>query len=372
MFKHILKKTLIAIATIWLIITISFTLVHTMPGDPIIFLIGEEEYYYLLDNNPAYLEQVTEKFGLNDDLPTQYARYMKSVLTLDFGLSYTNQKPVIENFRSAAYWTLLLSVPTLIISLKISCPKSFVPSRCSALGLRYAVPSSEGSYGAMKSAKIAIRQNDLGQDIFSEMVYGTRVSLLLGVFSALLVSLIGTALALIAGYFGGTADKTICAVIDVAMAVPSLPLTMLLIAYLKSGMFSLILAISITAWTGTARILRTRVKQICELPYIKIEKAMGVSAPVIMVRHILPNLKDILLTRMALSVSGAMTTESGLSFLGLGTYGQKSWGNILHFAFFRNSILRKQIWWYLPPIICISVAVMGFMLVGYYGRQRRE
>ncbi len=87
-----------------------------MPGDPIIFLIGEEEYYYLLDNNPAYLEQVTEKFGLNDDLPTQYARYMKSVLTLDFGLSYTNQKPVIENFRSAAYWTLLLSVPTLIIS----------------------------------------------------------------------------------------------------------------------------------------------------------------------------------------------------------------------------------------------------------------
>ena len=116
MFKHILKKTFIAIATIWLIITISFTLVHTMPGDPIIFLIGEEEYYYLLDNNPAYLEQVTEKFGLNDDLPTQYARYMKSVLTLDFGLSYTNQKPVIENFRSAAYWTLLLSVPTLIIS----------------------------------------------------------------------------------------------------------------------------------------------------------------------------------------------------------------------------------------------------------------
>ena len=128
-------------------------------------------------------------------------------------------------------------------------------------------------------------------------------------------------------------------------------------------MFSLILAISITAWTGTARILRTRVTQICELPYIKIEKAMGVSAPVIMVRHILPNLKDILLTRMALSVSGAMTTESGLSFLGLGTYGQKSWGNILHFAFFRNSILRKQIWWYLPPMICISLSVLGFMLV---------
>ena len=130
MFKHILKKTLIAIATIWLIITISFTLVHTMPGDPIIFLIGEEEYYYLLDNNPAYLEQVTEKFGLNDDLPTQYARYMKSVLTLDFGLSYTNQKPVIENFRSAAYWTLLLSVPPAFSARCSAFTRASAPAVC--------------------------------------------------------------------------------------------------------------------------------------------------------------------------------------------------------------------------------------------------
>ena len=116
MVKHILKKTLIALLTIYLIITISFVLVHTMPGNPIIFLIGEEEYYYLMDNNPAYLEQVTEKYGLNDDLMTQYMRYLKSVVTFDFGISYSNQKPVIENFKSAAYWTLLLSVPTLIIA----------------------------------------------------------------------------------------------------------------------------------------------------------------------------------------------------------------------------------------------------------------
>ena len=184
MFKHILKKTLIAIATIWLIITISFTLVHTMPGDPIIFLIGEEEYYYLLDNNPAYLEQVTEKFGLNDDLPTQYARYMKSVLTLDFGLSYTNQKPVIENFRSAAYWTLLLSVPTLIISCilgavlgihagirpgglfdRIATPfflfLNTIPSNCLSLLLRILILfRTSGDFMLMKSTVSQIRQEE--------------------------------------------------------------------------------------------------------------------------------------------------------------------------------------------------------------------
>ena len=230
----------------------------------------------------------------------------------------------------------------------------------SALGTAYLPPSSDHLLGT----------NDLGQDIFSELVFGTRVSLFIGVLSSLIVTLIGSVLALTSGYYGGWWDRLVVAITDIAMAIPSLPLTMLLIAYLQSGIFSLIIAMSITAWTGTTRILRSRVKQICELPYIKIEKTMGVSTPVILFKHILPNLKDILLTRMALSVSSAMMTESGLSFLGLGTYGQKSWGNILHFAFFRNSILRKQVWWYLPPIICISVAVLGFMLVGYYGQQK--
>ena len=212
----------------------------------------------------------------------------------------------------------------------------------------------------------------LGRDILSRLLYGSRYSLAMGFIATFISAFFGIILGSIAGYYGGVADRIICAVTDIAMAVPSLPLTLLLIAYLKSGVFSLVLAISITAWTGTARILRSRVRQICQLPYIQIEKTLGVKTPVILFRHVLPNLKDILLTRMALSVSGAMMTESGLSFLGLGTYGQKSWGNILHFAFFRNSILRGQVWWYLPPIICICIAVMGFMLVGYYGQQKKD
>lgn len=116
MIRHILKRTLIALSTIWLIITISFTLVHTMPGDPIVFLIGEEEYYYLLDNDPGYLEKLTEKYGLNDSMDVQYRKYIHSILTLDFGESYANHKPVLENFKNAAKWTLMLSVPTLLIS----------------------------------------------------------------------------------------------------------------------------------------------------------------------------------------------------------------------------------------------------------------
>lgn len=214
--------------------------------------------------------------------------------------------------------------------------------------------------------------NDLGQDIFTEMLYGTRVSMYIGVFAAVIVTMAGTGMALVSGYFGGKIDQCITAVTNIAMAIPGLPLTVLLVAYLKPGKWSLIIAISITAWTGTARILRAKVMQISQLPFVKIEKTMGVNAGIILIKHILPNIKDIILTRGALAVSGAMTTEASLSFLGLGTFGEKSWGSILHFAFFRNSILKNQIWWYVPPIICISAAVLGFMLVGYYGKIRWE
>ncbi len=214
--------------------------------------------------------------------------------------------------------------------------------------------------------------NDLGQDIFTEMLYGTRVSLYIGIFAAFIVTGVGTVLALVSGYFGGKTDKLITAVTNVAMAIPGLPLTVLLVAYLNPGKWSLIIAISITAWTGTTRILRARVMQLSQMPFIKIEKTMGVKPVVILFKHILPNIKDIILTRGALSVSSAMMTEASLSFLGLGTFGEKSWGSVLHYAFFRNSILKNQFWWYIPPIVCICLAVLGFMLIGYYGRVERR
>lgn len=213
--------------------------------------------------------------------------------------------------------------------------------------------------------------NDVGQDIFTEMVYGTRVSLYIGIFAAFIVTGVGTVLALLSGYFGGKTDKVITAVTNVAMAVPGLPLTMLLVAYLNPGKWSLIISISITAWTGTARILRSRVMQLSQMPFVKIERVMGVHPGIILFKHILPNIRDIILTRGALSVSSAMMTEASLSFLGLGTFGEKSWGNVLHYAFFRNSIMKNQVWWYVPPIICIALAVLGFMLVGYYGKVKK-
>ena len=227
--------------------------------------------------------------------------------------------------------------------------------------LTYAKPSAEHWLGT----------NDVGQDIFSELLYGTRISMGIGVFAAFVVTILGTVLALFSGWYGGYVDKAVTALTNLAMALPGLALTTLLVCYLEPGMLSIVVAISVTSWTGTTRVLRSRILSLKEEPFIKIEKAIGQKDIVIMFKHLLPNIKDIILSRGAMAVSGAMMTEASLSFLGLVAYAEKRWGAILHNAFFRNGVVRGQYWWYLPPIICTSLAVLGFMLVGYYGQQKK-
>lgn len=214
--------------------------------------------------------------------------------------------------------------------------------------------------------------NDVGQDIFSELIYGARVSLSIGIFTSIIVTIFATTLALIAGYYRGWVDRLITMLTNITMGLPSLALTVLLVAYLNPGKISIIIAIAVTAWTGTTRILRSRVIQLSQMPFVNIEKALGMGDVTIMVKHLIPNLKDIVLTRAALAVSSAMMTETGLSFLGLGEYGEKSWGSILHYAFYRKGVLSGQYWWYLPPILCTTLTVLGFMLIGYYGAQGRD
>ncbi len=212
--------------------------------------------------------------------------------------------------------------------------------------------------------------NDVGQDILSEIIYGSRVSLQVGITAALAVTLIGSAIGILSGYYKGWVDQLFTLLTNVAMTIPSLPLTILLVAFVKAGMGGVILAICITSWAGTARVVRSRVLQIRELPYIQIEKVLGVSNGAIMVRHIFPNIRDIVFTRCAMSVGSAMMMETSLSFLGLGSFASKSWGNVIHFAFFRNGVINNAWWWYLPPVICISLCMLGFMLLTYHNREQ--
>lgn len=109
------KKLIYALITIYIILSISFLLVHLMPGEPLINLVGQEEYYHLLEHDPAQLEQMKVKYGLDDSMWVQYTRYLKSIVKMDFGRAYYNRQPVVTNVFKAVKNTLILAVPTWIL-----------------------------------------------------------------------------------------------------------------------------------------------------------------------------------------------------------------------------------------------------------------
>jgi peptide/nickel transport system permease protein len=217
------------------------------------------------------------------------------------------------------------------------------------------------------SAAHLLGTNDIGQDIFSELILGTRVTLLTGTIAAFFVILIGTSVGVIAGYTGGIVDRMLSSLTSVFMAIPSLPFTIVLVTFLEPSVWNIVIAICLTSWTSTARVVRSKVAELKEQPFVKIEETLGQRKSYIMVHHILPNISEIILMRSTLAVSSAMLTEASISFLGLGVYNQKSWGSILYYAFQRNGVVANFYWWYVPPIVCISLCIFAFVLIGYYG-----
>lgn len=115
MLKHFIRKALVALVTIYAIITLSFLMVRFMPGNPLLHLVGHEQYYYLKEFEPQELERIADKYAISGTTGEQYVRYMSSIIHLDFGTAYSNKQPVINNILSAAGWTLVLSVPAFIL-----------------------------------------------------------------------------------------------------------------------------------------------------------------------------------------------------------------------------------------------------------------
>ncbi len=217
------------------------------------------------------------------------------------------------------------------------------------------------------SAAHLLGTNDIGQDLLSELILGTRVTLLTGTAAAFFIVLIGTAIGVTAGYCGGLTDRLLSALTSVFMAIPPLPFTIVLVTFMRPSIWNIVAAICLTSWTSTARVVRSRVAQLKEQPFIKIEETLGQKKSVIMLRHLLPNISEIVLMRSTLAVASAMLTEASISFMGLGVYNQKSWGSILYYAFRRNGVVANFYWWYIPPILCVSLCIFAFILIGYYG-----
>ena len=219
------------------------------------------------------------------------------------------------------------------------------------------------------SNKYFLGTNDIGQDIFSELIHGTRVSLTIGFLAALCTVVIGTLVGVVSGFLGGSVDEVLMRFTDVIMILPSIPLLILLMSIFgRQSYFIMILAISILGWTGTARMVRSSTLSIKERAYVEASKAIGAGEGHIILKHILPNVSPLIMATMIYQVAGAMMSEAGLSFLGLGDPGNKSWGMVLHYAqtsggWYANMGYPAW-WWIIPPGLLIALTITSLVLIG--------
>lgn len=208
--------------------------------------------------------------------------------------------------------------------------------------------------------------NDIGQDILSELLYGARFSLLIGFLSAAASTAIGLCLGLISGYYDRLGFAIMRAV-DVFLAIPRFPLIILMAAFLRPGLGTLIIFFVLFGWPRTTRLVRSQVLTERNREYMDAARLIGASDLRILSRHLLPSTIPITLVQLIMEFQHVILAESGLSFLGLGDPTIKSWGAILHYAFEYPTIFISDVWvrWVVPPGACITLVVLALTLVGF-------
>lgn len=218
------------------------------------------------------------------------------------------------------------------------------------------------------SAKHIMGTDELGRDLFARMVYGARVSMTVGIIAVAIAALIGVTLGAVSGYFGGVADNIIMRIVDIMLTIPTLFLILMLIVFLGPSLFNIMIIIGLTSWTDIARIVRAEVMSCKKAAYAEAAKVMGFKRRRIIFSHILPNTFAPVLVYMTFGVSGAILTESGLSFLGLGVQPPvPSWGNILT----SGKDYLESAWWMLAfPGMAIFTAVFSYNMLGEGLRDR--
>lgn len=201
-----------------------------------------------------------------------------------------------------------------------------------------------------------------GRDVLSRMIYGSRNSLLFGLISPVLAAICGTALGVIAGYFGGVVDRVISRVMDLLLAFPELLLAILIAAVLGGGFWNIIAVITVAFIPGFARVARASTLAVKQESYIEAATAVGVSTPVIIVRHVIPNIAAPIVVLMTLWVASAIRLEASLSFLGIGTRAPNpSWGNIIRDGL--NNLFGSP-WPIIGAGFAITCVVLSFNLIG--------
>lgn len=225
------------------------------------------------------------------------------------------------------------------------------------------VPSGPALQGP--SGQHWLGTDDLGIDLWAQIVYGARMSMVVGLSTALLAGIGGGLLGICCGYYGGSLDRWMMAVTDMMIALPDLPLMIVLGAFFGPSIKNIILVLSLFSWTGPARIIRSKIISMKEESYIKVAESYGANFWYLARYHFIPGVFSLMSVSFIRLMSRAITMEASLSFLGLGDPTSKSWGLLLHHAMNFKGIYFTPYWrwWVLSPLMAILLIVASFAFI---------
>ncbi|MCI8725827.1 MAG: ABC transporter permease [Hungatella sp.] len=220
------------------------------------------------------------------------------------------------------------------------------------------------NFGGAPSAQHILGCDDVGRDLFARLIFGGRVSLMVGICSALVSLIIGVPLGLIAGYFRGWAETIIMRCADVFMSFPSMILILVLASVLGQSVMTVTMVIGLLGWTEFARLIYASVLSIREKDYVESAKAIGTKNGPILLRYVLPNSFAPVIISFTFRTAQAIITESSLSFLGLGVQPpEASWGNILYYAQ-SISVLSSKLYMWVPAGVILVLTVLSINFIG--------
>ncbi len=203
----------------------------------------------------------------------------------------------------------------------------------------------------------------LGRDIYSQLIYGSRSALLIGITAAFMVAVIGTVVGLLSGYFRGWIDIVLMRAADIAFGIPFLPFVIVLSAFLEPSIWNVVFAMAMILWRDTGRVIRSQVLTLRTRAYIDAARVSGSSDLKIVFRHIAHNILPLSFLYGTIAIGWAILTEAAISFLGFGDPETISWGYMLQDAYASQALSTGGYYWFVPPGICIIlVVVAGFFI----------
>ena len=254
-----------------------------------------------------------------------------------------------------------IGIVGLVVLVFFVATALFAPLLADPSGLSEA--TAQGRPFESPSLRYPLGTDEFGRSVLTLLIWGSRISLLVGLLATVGAMTIGSGVAIVGGYYGRASDSILNALTNWFLVIPWIPLAIVLAASLSPGLLTVSIVIAVTSWAPTARLVRAQVLSVKERPYVERARGLGAGNWHVMTRHVLPSVFPIILANTVVTIAVAILSETTLAILGLGDPNSTSWGTIIEGAFAQGAITIGAWWYLLPPGIAISLVVLSFMLV---------